>query len=382
MNRHICIHGHFYQLPRENPWLEEVELQDSAYPYHDWNKKIAEECYAPNTASRILDSERKIIDIVNNYSKMSFNVGPALLKWLKKNEHDIYKAILEADRISQDRFSSHGSAISQCYNHMIMPLANPRDKRTQIIWGIRDFEARFGRNPEGMWLPETAVDIETLDIMAEQGIRFTILAPRQARQVRRIGDKQWNNVAGAKIDPKRSYLFRLPSGRTITLFFYDGPISRDIAFTDILNNGENFAARLLSGFSGHQDHQLLHVATDGETYGHHFKHGDMALAYCLYYLETNNLAKITIYGEYLEAHPPDHEVEIFENSSWSCNHGIERWRKNCGCNTGTHPGWNQNWRPVLKGAMDWLRDNLIQIYESQMSFYIKDPWQTRDDYIA
>ncbi|MGA1870825.1 MAG: DUF3536 domain-containing protein [bacterium] len=382
MDRHICIHGHFYQLPRANPWLEDVELQDSAYPYHDWNQRMTAECYAPNTASRILDPDRKIIDIVNNYSKMSFSFGPTFLIWLEKNDPDIYQAILEADTISRRHFSNHGSALAQCYNHMIMPLANQRDKKTQIVWGIRDFELRFGRYPEGMWLPETAVDLESLDIMAEEGIKFTILAPHQAKQVRRIGDDQWNDVSGERIDPKMPYICVLPSGRTIAVFFYDGPISRDIAFTDVLINGENFAERLLSGFSDQPYHQLLHVATDGETYGHYHDLGDMALAYCLYYIETNNLAKITVYGEYLESHPPEYEVEIFENSSWTCGHGIERWRSNCGCSMGEHPSWNQEWRAALRGAMDWLRDNLIHVYEEQISHFMIDPWKTRDDYIT
>ncbi|MGA1844919.1 MAG: DUF3536 domain-containing protein [bacterium] len=382
MDRHICIHGHFYQMPRENPWLEEVELQDSAYPYHDWNTRITAECYGPNTASRILGPDRKIIDIVNNYSKMSFDFGPTLLTWLERNEPGIYRAILEADTISRSTFSGHGTAMAHCYNHMIMPLANGRDKRTQIIWGIRDFESRFDRKPEGMWLPETAVDLESLDIMAEQGIAFSILAPRQARQVRRIGEGQWNDVNGARIDPKMPYVCRLPSGREIALFFYDGPISRDIAFRDILKNGEHFARRLLSGFSDQPSSQLVHVATDGETYGHHHHLGDMALAYCLYHLASKNLARITVFGEYLENHSPTHEVEIIENSSWSCVHGMERWRNDCGCTSGNQPGWNRQWRSALRGAMDWLRDNLIHVYEDQISRLVKDPWQARDDYIA
>ena len=382
MNRHICIHGHFYQSPMENPWLEEIELQDSAYPYHDWNQRITAECYAPNTASRILDPERRIIDIVNNYSRISFSFGPTLLIWLERNKPDIYGAILEADHISREHFSGHGSAMAQCYNHMIMPLANARDKRTQIIWGLRDFEQRFGRKPEGMWLPEMAVDLESLDIMAEQGIRFTVLAPCQARQVRKMRGQQWHDVREGRIDPKLPYQCRLPSGRSIALFFYDGPISRDIAFQDVLDNGENFARRLLSGFSDRPHHQLLHIATEGEIYGHHHKLGDMALAYCLYYLEKNNLAKITVYGEYLETHPPEHEVEIFEHTSWSCVHGVERWRNNCGCHTGAPSEWDQNWRSALRGAMDWLRDNLIRIYEDRISQYVEDPWQARDDYIS
>ena len=382
MNRYICIHGHFYQPPRENPWLEEIELQDPAYPYHDWNERITAECYAPNTASRILDPERRIIDIINNYAKISFNFGPTLLSWMERHQPDVYRAIIEADRFTQERFSGHGSAIAQAYNHMIMPLANVRDKRTQVIWGIKDFEYRFGRKPEGMWLPETAVDLETLDIMAEQGIKFTILAPHQARRVRKMGDKRWKDVSGRKIDPKIPYLCKLPSGKTINLFFYDGPISHDVAFGGLLNSGELFAARLLSAFADREAQpQLVHIATDGESYGHHHRFGDMAMAYVLHYIESNNLAKLTNYAEYLEKHPPTHQAEITENSSWSCTHGVERWRSDCGCNTGMHPGWTQGWRAPLREAMNWLRDNLIPLYEGEVAFYVQDPWRAREDYI-
>ena len=382
MNRYICIHGHFYQPPRENPWLEAVEIQDSAYPYHDWNSRITAECYAPNTASRILDPDRKIIDIVNNYSKISFNVGPTLMSWMEQKHPDIYQAIIEADVKSREFFSGHGAAIAQAYNHMIMPLANARDKRTQIIWGIRDFEHRFKRKPEGMWLPETAVDLETLDILSEYGITFTILAPNQARRVRKIDDGKWHDVSGSSIDPKMPYQCKLPSGRTITIFFYDGPVSREIAFNNLLDNGEQFAQRLLSLFDqGNPRPQLLHISTDGETYGHHHRDGDMALAYCLFFIEAQNLVRSTIYGEYLEKFPPDHEVEIFENSSWSCIHGVERWKSNCGCNSGMHQGWSQEWRAPLRGALDWLRDNLTPIYEEHLSRFAVDSWSMRDDYI-
>jgi alpha-amylase/alpha-mannosidase (GH57 family) len=380
MNRHVCIHCHFYQPPRENPWLEEVELQDSAYPFHDWNERITEECYAPNTASRILDAEKRIVEIVNNYAKISFNFGPTLLSWLERKVPEVYEAIIEADRLSRDRFSGHGSAMAQVYNHVIMPLATTRDKRTQVIWGIRDFEHRFGRKPEGMWLAETAVDLETLEILAEHGIAFTILAPHQAGRVRRLEEK-WRDVSGAAIDPRMPYLCALPSGRTITLFFYDGPASRDVAFGGLLRSGEDFASRLLGLFSKAEGPQIAHIATDGESYGHHHRFGDMALAYALHHVESNNLARITNYGEYLELQPPAHEVEIIENTSWSCAHGIERWRSDCGCSTGTHPGWSQAWRAPLREAMNWLGDTLASIYEREMTSYVHDPWGARDDYI-
>jgi alpha-amylase/alpha-mannosidase (GH57 family) len=381
MNRYICIHGHFYQPPRENPWLEEVEMQDSAYPYHDWNERITAECYAPNTASRLLEPGGRIIDIVNNYSKISFNFGPTLLSWMERHSPDVHRAIVEADRQSRKNFSGHGSALAQVYNHMIMPLANARDKRTQVAWGVRDFEHRFGRRPEGMWLAETAVDLETLDIMAEHEILFTVLAPRQARRVKRMAGGRWRNVSDARVDPKMAYLCRLPSGRAINLFFYDGPISQDIAFGGLLTSGETFANRLLSAFSEDAGQpQLVHIATDGETYGHHHRHGDMALAYCLHHIESNELARLTVYGEHLERFPPTHEVEIIENTSWSCAHGVDRWHSHCGCNTGRE-GWAQEWRAPLREALDWLRDELVAVYEKEISPHVRDPWAARDDYI-
>jgi alpha-amylase/alpha-mannosidase (GH57 family) len=382
MNRYLCIHGHFYQPPRENPWLEVVEVQDSAYPFHDWNQRVSDECYAPNSASRILDSEKNIVDIVNNYARMSFNFGPTLLSWLEKNEPEVYRAIIEADKESQQRFSGHGSAIAQAYNHFIMPLADSRDRRTQVVWGIKDFKYRFQREPEGMWLPETAVDLETLDIMAEQGIKLTILAPTQAKRVRRIGDKGWEIIRDGKIDPKLPYLCQLPSGRMIVIFFFDKPISKDIAFGDLLESGELLARRLTEAFTEKQTKaQLVHVASDGESYGHHHRFGDMALAYCLHEIESKKLAALTVYGEYLEKFPPEYEVEIVENSSWSCAHGIERWKSNCGCSTGRNPGWTQEWRAPLREAMDWLRSKLITLYEEKMGRYLKDPWKAREDYI-
>lgn len=381
-DRYICIHGHFYQPPRENPWLEAIELQDSAAPYHDWNERINAECYAPNTASRILDGGQRILDIVSNYSHISFNFGPTLLSWMKEFAAGIYRAVLEADQQSAAKRSGHGNAIAQAYNHMIMPLANSRDKKTQVIWGIRDFERRFKRPTEGMWLPETAVDIETLEYLAEYGIRYTILAPYQARRVCKAGENNWTDVSGGKIDPTQAYLCRLPSSRTITLFFYDGPISQAVAFEHLMSRGEDFENRLLSGFNGGRAWpQIMHIATDGETYGHHQRFGDMALAYALHHIEANNLAKITNYGEYLEKHPPQYEAEIMENTSWSCFHGVERWRSNCGCNSGGHPGWTQEWRAPLRAALDWLRDELAQKYESAGTNYLKDPWEARNAYI-
>lgn len=384
MERYICIHCHFYQPPRENPWLEFVEVQDSAYPFHDWNERITAECYAPNAASRILNGDGRISRIVNNYSRISFNFGPTLLSWMRANSPQVYKRILAADKESAARFSGHGSAIAQAYNHMILPLANRRDKYTQIFWGIRDFEARFERQPEGMWLPETAVDLESLDIMAQLGIKFTILSPYQAARTRKVGARQFKDVSGGKIDPTHPYLIKLPEGRTIAAFFYDGPISRAVAFERLLNSGETLAHRMAAGFTEDRDWpQIMHIATDGESYGHHHNHGDMALAFALEYIEEQDLATLTNYGEYLEKFPPTYEAQIIENSSWSCAHGLERWKSNCGCNSGGGSGtWNQEWRTGLRAALDWLRDTCDALFERKAGELLHSAWNARDNYIS
>lgn len=380
--RYICIHSHFYQPPRENPWLEAIELQDSAYPYHDWNERISAECYAPNAAARILDGEGRIVRIENNYSRISFNFGPTLLSWIESQAPDLLADIVEADRTSRERFSGHGSALAQAYNHMILPLSNSRDKETQILWGVRDFEHRFHRPPEGMWLPETAVDLESLRLMAKHGIKFTILAPHQARRIRKIGARSWHDVHNAGIDPSMAYRLRLPDNSTIALFFYDGPVSRAVAFEGLLNNGEHFAQRLMSVYSDARTWpQLAHIATDGESYGHHHHHGEMALAYALHHIEAKGLARLTNYAEYLERHPPTHEVEIFEDTSWSCLHGVERWRSNCGCNSGGRPGWTQEWRAPLRSALNWLRDCVMPLYEEAGARLFPDVWAARNAYI-
>ncbi len=381
VERSICIHGHFYQPPRENPWLEEVEFQESAQPYHDWNERVTAECYAPNAVSRVMDSEWRIIGLINNYSRISFNFGPTLLYWLDKHKPQIYASILNADRESMNNFSGHGSAIAQVYNHMIMPLATRRDKETQVKWAIRDFEVRFGRFPEGMWLPETAVDVESLEVLAENGIKFTILSPHQASKMRKFGGEEWVDVSGGKIDPRRSYQCKLPSGKSISLFFFDRRTASDIAFGNLLQNGESFAKRLVDAFNDNNGEALLEsVASDGELYGHHHPHGDMTLAYCIYYIVSNDVAKLTNYAEYLAGHPPEFEVQIAENTSWSCIHGVERWSSDCGDNMG-HEGWNQKWRKPLREAMDWLRDALSPRFEQAAAEYLSDPWAARNGYI-
>ncbi len=381
MQHLICIHGHFYQPPRENPWLEAVETQDSAHPYHDWNERITVECYEPNATARILDSQDRILRIVNNYASISFNFGPTLLSWLEKRARRTYARILDADRSSHEKFGGHGCAIAQAYNHMILPLANDRDKRTQVRWGVRDFEFRFGRKPEGMWLPETAVDVASLEALAAEGIDFTILEPHQVARFRLIGDTEWT-VANGTVDPTMAYRCALPSGRSISIFLYDGPISRAVAFERLLARGETFAHRLVSAFSDERRHaQLVNIATDGETYGHHHRFGNMALAYAIQYIEDNDLANLTNYAQFLAANPPTHEVEIAENTSWSCVHGIERWRMDCGCSTGAEPGWNQRWRGPLRDALDWLRDRAAEIFEQKGAQLLAEPWAARDAYI-
>lgn len=377
--KYLCIHGHFYQPPRENAWLEEIEQQDSAAPFHDWNSRICTECYSPNALARVLNGAQELTELTNNYARISFNFGPTLLSWMEKKEPEVYQAVLEADRESRARFGGHGSAIAQVYNHMILPLANARDKETQIKWGITDFKKRFGRDPEALWLAETACNTETLCALADAGMKFVILAPGQCARVRKIGETKWQEV-GVKVDPKRAYQCNLPNGKKIALFFYDGPISQGIAFADTLSSGEKFASRLSDVFDNREEAQLVHIATDGETYGHHQKFAEMALAYCLKKIEERPDVELTVYGQFLEKYPPQYEAEIVENSSWSCFHGIERWRSNCGCNSG-RPGWHQKWRGPLRAALDFVRDELIHTFDTLGREYFKDPWAARNDYV-
>lgn len=370
MNKFICIHGHFYQPPRENPWLEAITYQESAYPFHDWNERINAECYAPNTRARILDEKGVVIERVNNYSKISFDFGPTLLSWMEFKAPDTYQAVLEADKISRETFSGHGSAMAQCYSHMIMPLADSKDKYTQVYWGIRDFEFRFKRLPEGMWLPETAVDLETLQIMADLGIRFTVLAPHQAGRLLDHGE----------LDINQPYSVRLGAGRSINVFFYNGALSQSLAFENILQDGKCFAEKLMQT-DNTDGPQLLSVATDGETYGHHHKFGDMALAFALKYIDDQIDARLTNFAEYLEKFPPQEEIEIIEKTSWSCAHGVGRWSSNCGCETGGHPEWNQGWRGPLRKALDWFQCRADSIFVEVGKGLFKDPWEARNRYI-
>ena len=383
---YLCIHGHFYQPPRENPWIEAIEPQESAYPFHDWQERVTAECYRPNAFARILNGQDRILSIVNNYTWISFNFGPTLMSWLRGKAPDVYRRIQEADAESLDRWG-HGNAIAQCYNHIIMPLANERDKITQIIWGLKDFEFHFGRPAESIWLPETAVNYDTLKVLVNFNLKFIILSPYQAKRVSPLGRENWINVGNGSIDPSQPYRCFVGKGKYIDIFFYDGPISQAIAFEKLLGSPELFASRLETAVDPHRPHiQLVHTATDGETYGHHYKGGEKTLAHIVTRTASEHGFELTNYGSFLAYNPPTMKVELKEGpnnegTSWSCAHGVGRWKENCGCRTGGPEEWTQEWRKPLREALDWLRDQIIPLYEKEGNLYLKDVWQARNDYI-
>ena len=390
---YICVHGHFYQPPRENPSLDTVGRQPSASPFHDWNERILHESYRPNAFARTLNDRGEVIGIVNNYEHMSFNIGPTLMSWLERHDLETYQRILEADRVSCDRNNGHGNAIAQAYNHIILPLANPRDKVTQVRWGIADFKRRFGRDPEGIWLAETAVDNASLEVLIDEGIQFIVLAPSQAARCRRFGLSDgfddWQAVENGEIDSTRPYRCFLPvqsNGRNyIDIFFYDGPISGDMGFSDILLSSEQFADRLSQAVRVDEDEnerrsQLISVATDGETFGHHRAGAEKALCYALTEEFQHRGWQVTSYAHYLSLCPPTWEVQLKPATAWSCSHGVERWRSDCGCGGGG--GWQQQWRGPLRNALDWLRDRLSIIYEKQGASLFNDPWAARNGYVT
>jgi alpha-amylase/alpha-mannosidase (GH57 family) len=375
----LIIHGHFYQPPRENPWTGIIEQQPGASPFHDWNERIHAECYWPNA---FVQSGAE--QTINNYKNISFNFGPTLLSWLQAHHAGTYEKILEADKVSAENRGGHGNAIAQAYGHAILPLCNDRDRLTQVLWGLADFRFRFGREAESLWLPETACNEPTLDLLIEQGIRYVILAPGQAKRFR-SANGDWREAAAEGIDTSRPYKYRhrTQRHRSLAVFFYDGRISQAIAFEKALRSSELLismvkeAARL---------GPLVNVATDGETYGHHFKFGDLALAHALEVEARKEGLEVTNYGEYLEKHPPEFEVEISEGlegegSSWSCAHGVSRWRTDCGCHTGGESGWNQSWRAPLRAALDYLRDSLATHFEDLGRELFRDPWDARNFYI-
>ncbi len=382
--KYLTIHGHFYQPPRENPWIEEVETQESAYPNHDWNERVSMQCYGPNGASRIVDDKNSIIEISNNYKYISFNFGPTLLSWMEAHDKKAYDRIIKADKESRKLYGGHGCAIAQVYNHIIMPLANRNDKITQVIWGLKDFQKRFKRNAEGIWLAETAVDAQTLEILIDLGVKFTILSPHQAKCINKIGEYNWQDVSWGSIDPSRPYRYFVEGEKEkyIDLFFYDGSISKSVAFDNLLMDGKKFASRLNDGYVEDRNHsQLVNIATDGESYGHHTKFGEMALSYIVRVGAKDFGFEITNYAQYLEMSPPEYEVDIKPVSAWSCSHGVGRWQEDCGCSTGAQPGWNQRWRKPLRQALDYLRDELIKLCSIEGTKYYKDFWQARNNYI-
>ena len=374
--RAVCVHGHFYQPPRENPATDELPPQPSAAPARDWNERITDECYAPNAAARIHAADDRPERTVSNYARMGFNFGPTLLRWMQRRRPEVYRAILAADLESRERFG-HGSALAQVFHHAILPLSNARDRATEVAWGIRDFELRFGRPPAGMWLSECAADVPTLEALAARGVAFTILAPRQARRVRAPGG-EWSDLGEGGVDPRRAYRVPLPSGAAITVFFYDGPRSQAIAFEGLTDDGAVFADRLRGGFRDDDDAQLVHVATDGETYGHHKTFGEMALAFALEELARDPSVTLTNHASFLAAHPPTWDAEIVEPSSWSCAHGVERWRSDCGCRAA---GGSQAWRGPLRAAFDFVRDALAPRFEEEGGRHLTDPWAARDAYV-
>ncbi len=393
--RILIIHGHFYQPPRENPWTEAIDRQPSAAPYHDWNARVNAECYRPNSASRILEPRGRIEKIVNNYRRISFNFGPTLVAWLAENDPEVLERIRRADVESLTNGQGHGNALAQAYNHMILPLANARDRRTQIRWGIADFEARFGRQPEAMWLPETAVNYEVLADLFEHGMRFVILSPYQAKAVRPLpGKGEWTDVSGGKVDtsrPYRCYLRKLDGSRDperyVSVFFYHGELSRRVSFDNLLTNASTFADAIESAFGSSAGRpRLVSIATDGETYGHHKPFGDMALAYLLEVETPKRAFEVMSFARFLDEFPAQWEAEIDEGpdgrgSSWSCAHGVGRWFRDCGCSTGGQPGWNQKWRTPLRRGLDAIRDRMAELYEAQAGQLFVDPWAARDAYI-
>jgi alpha-amylase/alpha-mannosidase (GH57 family) len=382
---HLVIHGHFYQPPRENPWTGRIERQPSAAPFHDWNARIADECYLPNARSRVLDDQGHIQAISNNYERMSFNFGPTLLAWMAQAAPDGLAALQAADRESRARLG-YGNAIGQAYNHIILPLASPRDRWTQIVWGVREFEHRFGRRPDALWLAETAVDADTLALLVRAGLRYVILSPSQAARWRPMGDTRWQTSTEETLDPRRPYrwILRNPAGapqgdQGIDVCFYHAPLSRGISFQHLLRDARAFGDRIEEAAGG--DDPLILVATDGESYGHHERFGDMCLATLFAREAARRGITVTNPAAYLARHRPAWEVELHPVSAWSCSHGVGRWTEDCGCSTGGGPGWNQAWRRPLRQGLDRLRDSLAGIFADEAAPLLTDPWAARDDYI-
>jgi alpha-amylase/alpha-mannosidase (GH57 family) len=385
---YLIIHGHFYQPPRENPWTGVVEQEPSAAPFHDWNERVHFESYRANAFVRIGDAGPDE-QFINNYEHINFNFGPTLMSWLEQHHGYTYARILEADRNSAAQRNGHGNAIAQAYGHAILPLCNERDLQTQIRWGLADFRFRFGREAEAMWLPETACNDRVMSALTAEGLRYVILAPNQAQRIRTCGDQntqsQWRSVDENSIDTSVPYRWRKQSdaNKSISVFFYDGGASRAIAFEKLLRSSEELVDAFARSVSGRD---MINIATDGETYGHHFKFGDLCLAHALTGEAPARGLTVTNYGEYLDGHLPAFEVEINngpngEGTSWSCAHGIGRWIRDCGCQTGGESGWNQRWRTPLRAALDFLRDENIPHFEATRNELFTFPWTARDESI-
>ena len=380
----LVIHAHFYQPPRENPWTEEVPREPSAAPFHDWNSRISAESYRPNAFARILDGDGRVLAIVNNYEELSFNVGPTLMSWLERHQPDVYGRIQEAE--------AGGGAIAQAWNHMILPLADERDVRTQIRWGLADFRHRFGHDAKGMWLPETAVNQEVLAILAEEGVGFTVLAPgqvagirplagRASRSLAAVPNREWIPVDGDHpVDTRVAYRFVHPEnpGLGVDLVVYHGPLSHALAFESVTSERLVDRATSAAGRRG----GLVAIALDGETFGHHHKWADRALAYALTAEAPRRGLEVTNLARWLERNRPLYEAEVHE-SAWSCAHGVGRWSADCGCHTGGPEGANQQWRAPLRAALDHLRDTGVEVFERRgpALFAGGDPWAARDAYV-
>ncbi|MFN2489571.1 MAG: DUF3536 domain-containing protein [Actinomycetota bacterium] len=375
----IIVHGHFYQPPRENPWTGEIDAQPSAAPFHDWNERVHAESYRPNSLANIITPEGE--RTVSNYERMSFDVGPTLFQWLEKVHPKTYNRILEADRMSIRRLG-HGNAMAQGYHHAILPLSSGRDVRTEVRWGLADFRVRFGRSAEGMWLPETAANNRVLDVLIEEGVAFTVLAPWQAARWRAPGGS-WTDVSRAGIDTAVAYRYLHPdgSGRSLALFFYDADIARAIAFEQATSSAERYVGLFERRLAGEQP--MVNAATDGETYGHHHTFGDIGLAYALFVEAGRRGIETTNYATWLEQHPPRCEVELGrgEGTSWSCAHGVGRWQRDCGCHTGGEEGWNQAWREPLRAALEIVKAAADEAFERVGGELLNDPWTARDGYV-
>jgi alpha-amylase/alpha-mannosidase (GH57 family) len=354
--RYIIIHGHFYQPPRESPWTGLIGNEPSAAPFPNWNERILSECYNANAQAQIM--EGTVVYIRNDYETLSFNFGPTLCSWLQMHGKAAYRAIRRADELSAQRRDGHGNAVAQAYNHSILPLLDDRCRELQIAWGTQDFATRFGRPPEGIWLPECAVDAETLATVARLRIGFVMLG----------GDQGPFSRGGRDCGP---FLWR-HNELNVTIFRFDRELSGGIAFTDMLRDGAGLASTLADAALALDPGQALLIATDGETFGHHKRTGAAELARAIRLLEGRDDVVVTNCAEYLANHPAVGTFEIHSPSAWSCAHGVERWRSNCGCRIDSNV--DQGWREPLRAAMDFVRNHCDAIYDRFAAPLVADSW--------